>query len=268
MTKEIKLIELYCTVSHYYDTVLAAKAQRMSNNGRPLFTDSECLTVYLFGIAEGRFTVKSSYDFVREFFPGWFPHLPSYHAFDYRICRLCDVIKELCGLLMSRREPGAGSSFLLDSLPVIVAKEKRSGRARTAPELCAKSYCASQNIWYYGVKLHVLGQKVYNALPNMMMVEVSPANIGDITVAKEMLPFVRNIMLFADKAYGDRQWHEYLKNQGIQVYTPVKLEKGQKYLGSADNYFSQLVSKARQAIESFFNWLNEKTRIQPASKAR
>jgi hypothetical protein len=39
MLKEIKLIELYCTVCHYYDTVLAAKAQRMSNNDRPLFTD-------------------------------------------------------------------------------------------------------------------------------------------------------------------------------------------------------------------------------------
>jgi hypothetical protein len=87
-------------------------------------------------------------------------------------------------------------------------------------------------------------------------------------VAKEMLSFVRNIMLFADKAYSDRQWHEDLKKQGIQVYTPVKLEKGQKYLGSADNYFSQLVSKARQGIESFFNWLNEKTRIQSASKVR
>jgi hypothetical protein len=39
-------------------------------------------------------------------------------------------------------------------------------------------------------------------------------------------------------------------------------------LGGAGNFFSQLVSKARQAIESFFNWINEKTHIQPASKVR
>ncbi|MDR2659890.1 MAG: hypothetical protein LBC27_07895, partial [Spirochaetaceae bacterium] len=45
-------------------------------------------------------------------------------------------------------------------------------------------------------------------------------------------------------------------------------EKGQKFLRSADRYFSELVSKARQAIESLFNWLNEKTHIQSASKVR
>ena len=32
--------------------------------------------------------------------------------------------------------------------------------------------------------------------------------------------------------------------------------------------FSQAVSKIRQPIESFFNWLNEKTEIQRASKVR
>ena len=61
MNKEIKLIELYCTVCHYYDTMLAAQAQRMSNNDRPLFTNSECITIFLFGISEGMNTVKSAY---------------------------------------------------------------------------------------------------------------------------------------------------------------------------------------------------------------
>ena len=59
-----------------------------------------------------------------------------------------------------------------------------------------------------------------------------------------------------------------LKKQGIPVFTPVKLEKGQSYLSSADQVFSELVSKTRQAIASFFNWLNEKTHIQSASKVR
>jgi hypothetical protein len=61
MLKAIKLIELYCAVCRYYDTVLAAEAQRMSNNCRPLFTGSERVTIYLFGIYEGMFTVKAAY---------------------------------------------------------------------------------------------------------------------------------------------------------------------------------------------------------------
>jgi hypothetical protein len=81
-----------------------------------------------------------------------------------------------------------------------------------------------------------------------------------------MLPFVRNITVFADKAYRDQEWSNELQKQGIKIYTPVKLENGQKFLRSADRYFSELESKARQAIESLFNWLNEKTRIQSASK--
>jgi hypothetical protein len=56
--------------------------------------------------------------------------------------------------------------------------------------------------------------------------------------------------------------------QGIQVYTPVKLEKGRKCLGSAVSFFPRPASKARQATGPFFNWLNEKTRIQSASKVR
>jgi hypothetical protein len=78
------------------------------------------------------FAVKPAYTFVKDCFPGWFPRLPGYQAFNYRVCL---VFKELCGLLISGREPGAGSSFPLDSLPVFVANEKRSGRARVAPGL-------------------------------------------------------------------------------------------------------------------------------------
>ncbi|MDR1469266.1 MAG: transposase [Spirochaetaceae bacterium] len=157
---------------------------------------------------------------------------------------------------------------MIDSLPVFAANEKRSGTARVAPGLCAKSYCASQNKWYYGVKVHVVGQKVYHTLPNMMAAEVTPANESDISAAKEMLLSVYNITAFADKAYGSGQWQEELEKRGIRMYAPVKLEKGRQYLKCADHYFSQLVPQTRQAIESFFNRLNEKTRIQFASKVR
>jgi hypothetical protein len=240
----------------------------MSNNDHPVFTDAECLTIYLFGLSQSLFTVKAIYDFIKDFFPGWFPNLPSYQAFNHRICLLSGVFQELCCLLISRRGLAAGSTFLIDSMPIIVANARRSGKAKTAPGLCAKSYCASQKKWYYGVKLHILGQKVYGTLPLMTMSIVTPADEHDLQAAKEMLSFVQNIILIADKAYCDSGWNSELKKQGITVYTPVKLEKGQKFLRSADRYFSELVSKARQAIESFFNWLNEKTHIQSASKVR
>ena len=55
--------------------------------------------------------------------------------------------------------------------------------------------------------------------------------------------------------------------------TPIKGVKGQcreikKIDKAANDLFSTAVSRARQPIESFFNWLIQKTDIQRASKVR
>ncbi len=57
------------------------------------------------------------------------------------------------------------------------------------------------------------------------------------------------------------------------MLTPVKAVKGQTEIEkqrnkAADDLFSTAVSKVRQPIESFFNWLIEKTDFQKASKVR
>ena len=44
--------------------------------------------------------------------------------------------------------------------------------------------------------------------------------------------------------------------------------KGQARLDAADSLYSTAVSRIRQPIESLFNWLQEKTGIQVASKVR
>ena len=48
----------------------------------------------------------------------------------------------------------------------------------------------------------------------------------------------------------------------------MKKAKGQKVLDSADRLLSSAISSVRQPIDSFFNWLEEKTKIQMASKVR
>ena len=68
--------------------------------------------------------------------------------------------------------------------------------------------------------------------------------------------------------YLDARWQEELKGRGITIITPVKLQKGQELLDSADKLLSSAVSRARQAVESFNNWIHQKTNIQSASKVR
>lgn len=158
-------------------------------------------------------------------------------------------------------------SHLLDSMPIVVTKGTRKGRV--APEICNKSYCGSQDMWYYGLKLHVLGQKQFEALPVPVLMHITPAADSDLTVAKQLLPVFQGIEIFADKIYQSEEWESAIKNENrIRILSPVKLKKGQKELDSADKLFSRAISRTRQAIESFFSWIQHKTCIQLASKVR
>ena len=153
-------------------------------------------------------------------------------------------------------------------MPIVVANQKRAKAASAAGGLCSKGYCASKGMYYYGVKLHTLGQKQYQTLPKIRMLCISAASENDITVAKSWLSNVQNMDIYADKMYADKAWSMELALRNVNIFTPVKLAKGQKVLDSADKLFSTAVSRTRQALESFFSWVQRKTHIQCASKVR
>jgi len=106
---------------------------------------------------------------------------------------------------------------------------------------------------------------------------ISTASAHDLTPVRYLLPRLLDRKLFADKAYCDKDLQELLVRQSNTcLLTPiklVKLVKGQsvwerQFIKAADDLWSTAVSKVRQPIESFFNWLIEKTDIQRASKVR
>lgn len=101
---------------------------------------------------------------------------------------------------------------------------------------------------------------------------LSVASEHNLNAVRDILPRLGQKEIYADKAYSSQGLHQFLKEQfGIQVFTPVKLIKGEsqqqrQFAKAADQLFSTAVSKTRQPIESLFNWLIEKTQIQRASK--
>mgnify|MGYP000937379754 CR=1 FL=1 len=269
MIKQIQLIKTYCAICQYYDSTICKEAQRLSNNFSPKFTDAECMTIYIFGIQEGYRTVKAMYCYIKSYWHDWFPDLPSYVAFNTRICNLAQAFASLAGILMLENDLSASDmNFLMDSMPVIVANSKRSNSAKAASEMCDKGYCSSKNMYYYGVKIHLLAQRQPGTLPIPHDIVVSRASENDLAVAKEYLEPWHNITVFADKAYRDSSWNLELAERGVEVITPVKLKKGQKTLSYFDKLFSSAVSSARQTIEVFFSWLADKTGINSASKVR
>ncbi|MCL2356817.1 MAG: hypothetical protein FWC70_06635 [Defluviitaleaceae bacterium] len=175
------------------------------------------MTTYIWGITNQKFEVKACYEFIKDYYDGWFPDLPSYQAYSNRICYLADAFKELANMFLCGMGLDAShSDYIIDSVPIILASHKRSRRGKVASELCDKGYCASKELHYYGMKLHILAQCNYKAMPTPAVMTTSKASCRDLPIAKEMLGDIFNIRAFGDKAFIDKLPH--------LNYPPVKIK--------------------------------------------
>lgn len=243
---------------------------RMSNNGNLHFTDEEILTIYLFGIVQNMSKVKHIYQYTAQHLKDWFPQLPSYQAFNARLNRLEACFNILInGLIKQDLVAKDIHEKVLDSLPIMVAGNSRSSSAKVAKALCSKGYCSSKGIYYYGLKLHALNIVQAEHIPKPYQVWITAAAENDLTAARPILEHIGNSKLYADKIYTDAALNEELQtHQNSIILTPIKNKKGQKIKDAATAIYSTLVSRVRQPIESFFNWINEKTNIQNAQRVR
>lgn len=269
---ELQLIELYSWVCLVYDKHPMLKYQRLSNNWQPIFTDQELITVYLFGQLQGHFKQKRIHQYISQHFKAWFPDLPAYQTFNYRLNSIAESFKVIVFELFTEINASRNYHFeedcLIDSMPIMLAVRSRSRHAKVAVEIADQSYCASKDIWYHGVKLHLLARKQYKSLPKPEMLKITSAAEHDLRVLKE---FEGKIVgnLFADKAYKDEQTKQKFKEQGVIICTPDKKKKNTEvYEAGKSGLWSRFVSAIRQPIESMFNWINEKTEIQNGAKIR
>jgi len=273
--KSTKLVEIFFYVSDAYEKELKFSCERFSNNSCPDFSDQEIMTVYLFCISqEQRTKIKHIYTFADEYLRSWFPKLPSYAAFNNRINRLSEAFRLLMVSLLRTYQPSDCSTHesLLDSLPVITCSGKRVGKV--APELTEKGYCSTKSMYYYGLKLHTLAFRRENQLPFPEQLLITSASENDLNVFRNAWSKIENRTFFGDKIYHDHDFFErlYITHNAIML-TPVKAIKGQsewekQHDKAANDLFSKAVSKVRQPIEGWFNWLIEKTDFQRASKVR
>lgn len=274
-TKAIKLVKIYDYVCEKYEQELKYHCQRFTNNNQPGFTDQEIITIYLFALyEEQKLTLKQMYNFTKDYLLSWFPKLASYVAFTTRLNRLSCAIKILCSIAIEEFIPKECSTefSLLDSFPIITCSGKRKGKV--APELTDKTYNSTKNLWYYGVKLHALNFYNKGTLPYPESIVISKASESDLTVFKENWAKIKDRIFFGDKIYCNEEFFENLFSaNNSTMLTPIKGIKGKSEELKQRDYayeklFSKAVSTIRQPIESFFNWINNKTQIQNASKVR
>jgi len=263
------LIEIYLFVCQVYDTSAATCFQRLSNNRDPEFTDQELITIWFFAHFEGCFEKKKMHRLIENYWREWFPHLPSYQTFVLRLNRLEPTFQTfgtaLSGALAAKGMPEV--DHLVDSLPVMLASHGHSYGARVGRELADIGYCAAKKTRFHGVRLHLIAQRRVGRLPLPSQVWLCAASHHDSKAFIQQRPEIATTELFGDLAYPTPEIIVHLKEQQTRLIAPQKKPKGQE-LTLDEKYYNRLVRRIRQPIESLFNWVQEKTGIQRASKVR
>jgi hypothetical protein len=267
------LISYYLYVCKAYETKLSFFMERFSNYSDLKFSDEEVMTLYLYGIMEKRRTIKEIYDFTKKYLSEWFPNLPTYGGFVQRLNKLShlfDMLFEQAQQELLAEKNDLEHVFLIDSMPIVLAKQGRRFHAKVAHDMASSDgYCATKNLYYHGVKLHVCAIRQKGSLPIPLFLQVTNASEADIRVYEKILKMLPcGVKIFADKAYQTERKSIKTQENNKVLLTPVKKKKGQKSLSFWQTTFSKAISSVRQPIESLFNWIEEKTSIQTASKVR
>lgn len=265
-----QLINIYLIVCQEYKSHLWKYCERFTNNSSPKFTDQEVITIYIYGIMEHLLTVKEIHRFANNHLRSWFPRLPEYEAFNARLSLLCSALEHLIPMLEKKVSSASVIPHvrLTDSMPIILAKNRRASHARVAREICAKGYCSSKNLYYYGLKLHAIALKRHQQMPRIEYISFTPASEHDVIEFRSQLPKYNRCDFYGDKAYTYHHLEDIASSNALQIYTPIQRKRNDPPLNEMHILWNSSVSRIRQPIESLFNWLQEKTGIQNASKVR
>ncbi len=227
------------------------------------------MTIWLFAHLNQKYQKKQMHEFIKNYWHDWFPDLPAYQTFVFRLNQLEPTFQSFGALLLEslacRTDPAVDS--IIDSFPVMLASNGHSYSAKVAREIAGSGYCAAKRMRFHGVRLHFIGKRQSRRLPLPAQVWLASAAHHDGKALKGQAVDLPETTLFGDLAFADKQLVEFFNRQQTELVTGKKKPKG-KMLTEVEKYHNRLISKLRQPIESLFNWINEKTEIQKASKVR
>lgn len=140
--------------------------------------------------------------------------------------------------------------FVVDSMPLEVCKMARSSRSKICKEVDYafpnKGFCASQNLHFYGYKLHA----VCSISGVFQSFDLSPASVHDLHYLKDIKNQLSDCVLLGDKGYLSHTIQLDLFNDvNIQLETPKRTNQKdykpqfyqfKKYRKRIETLFSQL----------------------------
>lgn len=147
--------------------------------------------------------------------------------------------------------------FVIDSMPLEVCRMARSSRSKICKEvdyaIPNKGFCASQNLHFYGYKLHAIC--TINGV--FQSFDLSPAFVHDIHYLQDIKTQLSDFVILGDKGYLSQTIQLDLFNEvNIELETPKR--KNQK------DYKPQFYQfkKYRKRIETLFSQLCDQFMIR------
>jgi hypothetical protein len=223
---------------------------------KPKFSDISVISLALTSEAMSIDSENLLFQKLRTTYQNSFPDLIDRSQFNVRRRKLKNYIDKVRKNIASEIETNE-NVFSLDSMPVEVCKIARSSRCRlgkedfeTAPD---KGFCASQQMYYYGYKLHCVCS--YRGLIHSY--DLTKASVHDIAYLSEVKQQFDNCLLLGDKGYLSAEIKlDLFTSANIQLETPMRINQ--------KNYKPQpyLFKKVRKRIETIYSQLCDQFMIR------
>lgn len=147
--------------------------------------------------------------------------------------------------------------FIVDSMPLEACKLSRSSRSKICKEQFYsspdKGYCASQQTYFYGYKLHAICsiQGVFKSI------EISKASTHDLHYLKDVKQQLSDCVLIGDRGYvSSQQQLDLFQTANIKLKVPMR--------NNQNNYqpYPYIFRKTRKRIETLFSQLCDQFMIR------
>ncbi len=147
--------------------------------------------------------------------------------------------------------------FIVDSMPLEICKSSRENRNRIGKEnewsSPNRGYCASQNRWYYGYKLHC----ICSSKGVVESMEITKASAHDGHYLKEAAEHLRDCIITGDRGYVNKLVHSELKEKK-NIHVEVPYRNNQKERKKINGLYKVI----RRRIETVFSQLCDQFMIQ------
>lgn len=220
---------------------------------KPKMTDTEIVALSL--TAEFM-SIDSENNLFKQITNTEIPNLIERSQFNKRRRKLFSFSEDI-RLALASKFTELEDCFIVDSMPLEICKTARQNRIKickenyeTAPE---KGFCASQNSWFYGYKLH----GVCTLSGVFHSIDITKANVHDIHYLQDVKRQLSECLLLGDKGYlSAEQQLDLFESASIVLETPMRTN--QKEYKKQPYVFR----KSRKRIETLFSQLCDQFMIR------